>query len=133
MTTIIIAGAEPNQQVLYQMELEDEGYRVLTACDGREALKIIEQTCPDLVVLDPHTRGQKGASVFQLIKNTAPELPVLVYTGNLISIKDDPPWPADVHLTKTSNLDPLKRMVARMLDQRHDPAQRSHEWTHQPF
>ena len=127
----MIAGAEPNQQLLYQMELEDEGYRVLTACNGREAMEMIAQACPDLVVLDPHTRGQKGDTVFQRIKHIAPELPVLVYTGYLASPKDAFSWPAEAHLTKTSNLDPLKRMVARMLDRRSGQAHLSQAWAHQ--
>ena len=38
MATILVVEDESHQRLLYQMELEDEGYDVVVASDGREAL-----------------------------------------------------------------------------------------------
>ena len=52
MATILVVEDELNQQRLYQMELEDEGHRVLVSSNGQDALRQVEAERPDLVVVD---------------------------------------------------------------------------------
>ena len=50
--TILIVDDEPNIRGFLKMALEDEGYCVETACDGREALDKVRRRPPDAVLLD---------------------------------------------------------------------------------
>lgn len=64
--------------------LERAGYEVLEACDGVEALRKIEETMPDLVILDIEMPVMDGfAVVTQLRANPRfASLPVLAFTGD---------------------------------------------------
>ena len=53
MSTILLVEDELNQRLLYQMELEDDGYRVVLASDGWEALQQVREEHPDLVGTGP--------------------------------------------------------------------------------
>lgn len=64
--------------------LEEEGYRVLTAQDGRQALASIEREDVDLVVLDINMPDLDGVSVLRSVRQDYPpeELPVIMATAN---------------------------------------------------
>ena len=50
--TILIADDDPTIIKLLQVNLEMEGYDVVTACDGQDAVEKAEQRHPDLIILD---------------------------------------------------------------------------------
>lgn len=52
MTTILIADDDPTLRAIGAQLLEGEGYRILEAEDGNEALRLIEAEPVDLIVLD---------------------------------------------------------------------------------
>ena len=62
--------------------LSDEGFEVLTASNGYEALKIIEEESPDLVLLDIWMPGIDGIETLQEIKRTNPFLQVVIISGH---------------------------------------------------
>jgi two-component system nitrogen regulation response regulator NtrX len=62
--------------------LSDEGFEVLTASNGYEALKIIEEESPDLVLLDIWMPGMDGIATLQEIKRTNPFLQVIIISGH---------------------------------------------------
>ena len=62
--------------------LSDEGYEILTASNGYEALKIIEEESPDLVLLDIWMPGMDGIETLQEIKRTTPFLQVVIISGH---------------------------------------------------
>ena len=62
--------------------LSDEGYEVLTASNGYEALKIIEEESPDLVLLDIWMPGMDGIETLREIKRTNPFLQVIIISGH---------------------------------------------------
>jgi len=62
--------------------LSDEGFEVLTASNGYEALKIIDQESPDLVLLDIWMPGIDGIETLQEIKRTNPFLQVVIISGH---------------------------------------------------
>jgi len=62
--------------------LSDEGFEVLTASNGYEALKIIEEESPDLVLLDIWMPGIDGVETLQEIKRTNPFLQVVIISGH---------------------------------------------------
>ncbi len=58
--------------------LKDEGYEVLEAKDGIQALKQIESDPPDAVLLDIWMPGMDGMETLERMKTQIPNLPVIM-------------------------------------------------------
>jgi DNA-binding response OmpR family regulator len=58
-----------------------EGFQVLSAQDGGEALECFKQHHPDLVLLDYNLPGQNGLEVLEALKEVDPKVKVLLMTG----------------------------------------------------
>ncbi len=81
--TILVVDDDPGIQAMLIAILEDEGYRVLIARDGAEALALLETSRPDLIVLDlmmPRMSGQAFAAE-RLRRRLHPEVPLMVLTA----------------------------------------------------
>lgn len=66
--TILVADDEPVNRALIQRRLQREGYRVLTAQNGSEAVEKTQATLPDLVILDVMMPEMDGMEACRLIK-----------------------------------------------------------------
>ncbi len=62
--------------------LSDDGFEVMHAFNGYEALKKIESESPDIVLLDIWMPGMDGIETLKEIKKIAPNLPVVMITGH---------------------------------------------------
>ncbi len=61
---------------------EDEGYSVLTANSGEEALKGLREQTPDLILLDVWLTGLDGIQTLKEIKDMKPDIPVIMISGH---------------------------------------------------
>lgn len=61
---------------------EDEGYTVLASSSGEEALKILKEQSPDLILLDVWLPGIDGIQTLKAIKDMKPDLPVIMLSGH---------------------------------------------------
>jgi DNA-binding response OmpR family regulator len=66
--TILIVEDEPTLRETLAEELEADGYRVVTAVDGREALQRFRADAPDLVLLDLMLPELSGIEVCRIIR-----------------------------------------------------------------
>ena len=66
--TILIADDEPNIVISLEFLMKREGYRVVIAVDGEEALDKIRSESPDLVLLDVMMPKKSGFEVCQEVK-----------------------------------------------------------------
>src|SRR5512145_3349937 len=82
METILIVDDEKNYLLVLSAVLEDEGYEVLTAPDGPEALEIQKSSDLDLVVTDMKMPGMDGIEFLEQIKARDPDLPVIMMTAH---------------------------------------------------
>ncbi|MFZ1036089.1 MAG: sigma-54 dependent transcriptional regulator [Smithella sp.] len=62
--------------------LSDEGYQVLVAGSGEEAVKIVEEEMPQLVLLDIWLPGMDGLETLKAIKKINPEVLVIIMSGH---------------------------------------------------
>ena len=125
MSTIMVVEDEPNQRLLYQMELEDEGYQVITASEGSEALQLVKKEHPDLVVLDLRIPGMDGVAVLEQMMGLNSNLPVIIYSAYDIFRGNSMTWAAEVYLVKSSNVDVLKGEIRRVLSERKEQQQKT--------
>jgi len=80
-TILIVDDEESILQSLSGLLL-DEGFEVITATNGYEALKIIDAESPDLVLLDIWMPGIDGIETLQEIKKDNPFIQVIIITGH---------------------------------------------------
>jgi DNA-binding response OmpR family regulator len=79
-TTIVTADDDPQLLRLIARNLQFEGYDVLTASDGKQALELIEQHVPDLVVLDVMMPKMDGFTVCQRVREFS-SVPIIIVTA----------------------------------------------------
>ncbi len=79
-TRILVVDDELSIIKFLRANLEAEGYKVLAAMDGTEALQIFEMELPDLVILDIMMPGLGGFQVLDLIRQRS-NVPVIMLTA----------------------------------------------------
>lgn len=103
---------------LVQVNLERQGYDVVTAFDGKEALEKIAAENPDLVVLDVMMPYMDGFEVLQTIRKNPDtrELPVIMLTAKAQDADVFRGWQqgVDCYLTKPFNPMELITFVRRI-------------------
>jgi two-component system, response regulator, stage 0 sporulation protein F len=118
MATILIVDDEVNVRKLYEKELEDQGYRVVTAASGGEALHLIAESAPDLVILDIKLGIENGLDVLRRMKEIRPALSVILNSGYSTYRDDFSSWLADAYVVKSSDTTELTAMVREVLEVR---------------
>ncbi len=68
MNKILVVDDEFILRDLMRTILEEEGYRVITASDGEEALTKADNELPDLIILDLMMPGKSGLEVCKILK-----------------------------------------------------------------
>ena len=115
MKTILVVDDEESIRLLYREELEEEGYRVILASDGEEALRKVRNETPDLVTLDIRMPGMDGIEVLQRIRQMDRKIPVIMSTAYGEYRQDFNVWASDAYITKTANLEELKLTIRRLI------------------
>jgi DNA-binding response OmpR family regulator len=81
MFHILIVDDDKNTRRLYQAVLENEGYQVVLAENGNDALKMMEQEHIDLVIVDIMMPGIDGYEFTRTLRETSQSLPVLMVSA----------------------------------------------------
>jgi len=81
--TILIIDDEPQNRRLLEALLQPEGYRTQSASNGDEAMALIAEQAPDLVLLDIMMPGIDGFEVATRIKSnpTTANIPIIMVTA----------------------------------------------------
>ena len=82
-TTIVIADDDPQIAELLRTLLELQGWKVLTAGNGRQAVEIVENEQPSLVVLDIMLPGVNGFEVCRKLRESHCSIPIIALSGKL--------------------------------------------------
>ncbi len=78
---ILIIDDEPIMLESIAVYLEDSGFSVIKALDGKPGLEAFTSHQPDLVLLDLRMPGMDGLEVLSRLKKRSPDTPVIVVTG----------------------------------------------------
>lgn len=82
MKTVLVVDDEKSVRDSLKMILEYERYDVLVAENGEQALKAVQGSHPDVVLLDVKMAGMDGIEVLQRVREKKPELPVIMISGH---------------------------------------------------
>ena len=118
--TILVAEDDRAIRFSLACSLKADGYRVIEAGDGDEALARIEQDQPDAVLLDLKMPGRDGLAVLAKLGPALADLPVIVitaYGGSAAAIEAMRRGAYD-YLTKPFDLDEVQLTLKRALRQR---------------
>jgi CheY-like chemotaxis protein len=114
---ILVADDDSNIMSLMAAVLPDWGYRMTSASNGLEALRVLEQSSPDLVLLDIEMPGLAGDEVCRRMK-ADPErcdIPVVLISGRGDVALRARLAGADSFLSKPFSLRDLQREVGTLL------------------
>ncbi len=101
-------------RILLQEVLEREGYHVLLASCGEEALKAVSEYALDLVLLDMKIPGMDGIEILTNIRKTDAHLKVAMMTayGELDMVKEAQALRTIGHFIKPFDIEEIRQFVA---------------------
>lgn len=117
METILVVDDEQGMRELLTVLLEHQGYRVITASDGEQALELIAHQSPDLVISDVRMPKMDGIGLLTGIRKTDPHLPVIMVTAyaSMDSTIQAMRLGAHDYITKPFRIDEIRLVVEKAL------------------
>jgi len=115
---ILLVDDEPLNLDLLEQELSELGYMIEKAEKGSEALRLITEACPDLVVLDYQMPEMNGIEVLTEIRKSHGDLPVVIITahGTIERAVEAIKSGADDFITKPFDPEHLALVVKKALE-----------------
>jgi len=115
MKRILIIDDAAAIQLLYEEELSEEGYDIISSDGEKGLLQLIAAKRPDLILLGVKLRRRSGLSLLQDIRNAFHAIPVIVITAYPTFQIDPKSVGADAYVTKNSDLTGLKQQIEKCL------------------
>ncbi|MBI5675350.1 MAG: response regulator [Nitrospirae bacterium] len=111
---LLIVDDDKNIQRFYKEELEEEGYEVIIADTGKDALELFEKENPDVVTLDILMPDIDGISLLRKMKEISPKTPIIMSTA--YDYRDDfAVWASEAYIVKSSDLAELKKTIKKLI------------------
>ncbi|MBA1195806.1 response regulator [Pseudomonas plecoglossicida] len=118
MTTILVVDDEYLIADILSFALEDEGFTVVTASNGRKGLEALDQERPALIITDfmmPAMDGLEFATAVRAMPS-ALHLPIILMSGAQAHIGMKRPDLFDAVLPKPFNIDSIIAEVKKLLN-----------------
>ena len=103
---------------LYEDELTEEGYKVVLAKDGKEAIAKFEKESPQVVVMDIRMPVMDGIEALTNLLGKDRQVPVILNTAYPQYRENFMTWGAEAYVIKSSDLTELKQKIREVLDRR---------------
>lgn len=87
MRKILVVDDEPKMRNLIRIYLQNAGYSVQESANGQEALHSLQQSQPDVVILDIMMPGMDGFEICAKVRDKLPAIPILMLTART-SVED---------------------------------------------
>ena len=130
-TTILIVDDEPTNVDMLSQELDEEGYTLLTAYGGEEALIKVQEHQPDLILLDILMPRRGGIAMYHDLKHNEEtrNIPVIIITAiakvdsgplgvhfkDIMMRESQDTWPPDGYIEKPINGDKMLKLIRDLL------------------
>ncbi len=117
ISKVLVVDDQYGIRALLQEVLSRDGYQVYLAASGDDALSIVADEHPDLVLLDMKIPGMDGIEILTNIRKTDPFLKVAMMTayGELDLIKEAGALSALGHFVKPFDIDEVRRFVRSVI------------------
>ena len=117
--TVLVVDDAADNRILISLSLQSEGFRVLTAGDGEEAIKVASLARPDLILMDIAMPDVDGLTATRRIREL-PELqhvPIVALTAFNTSGFQRAAYEAgcDAYMTKPLDFDRLNSLIGMLL------------------
>jgi DNA-binding response OmpR family regulator len=76
--TILVVEDNADVREMLLLYLTDEGFPVITAEDGQQALSLIERSPPDLIITDIHMPNLNGVELIRRLREQSSNVPIVV-------------------------------------------------------
>lgn len=119
MVKVLVVDDEPNIVLSLEFLMEQAGFEVVTAEDGEQALARVNDSQPDLLLLDISLPGISGFDVLERLRNEAgtAQLPIIMLTahGRDVEREKGMALGADDYITKPFSTQSLVEKVKTLL------------------
>ena len=117
---ILVVDDEESIREFFEIMLKREGYQVLTAANGREALETLKKSQADLVISDIQMPELSGMELLAALKDTDSEIPVIMITafGSTETAVEAMKLGAYDYLQKPFKIDEVKIVIRQALERR---------------
>jgi len=88
---VLVVDDDENTRRFLTVALEENGYEAVTAEDGDDGLKKIQESIPDLILLDVMMPKKTGFTLFKQLRKTEEykDIPVIMLTGVAGALEED--------------------------------------------
>lgn len=119
-TKILVVDDEEDVCEFFQDNLPEEGYSVLTAFSGEEAISKVKEESPDLMLLDIKMAGLDGIKVLEMAKKIKQDINVIMLTGygTISTAREAMKLGAYDYVTKPFDLNFIKRLLKEALQRK---------------
>ena len=117
---ILVADDESKMRRVLQMLFEEDGYSVVQAENGEEALEQVSVSRPDLVICDMRMPRMNGIEVLRRVKAVHADLPVIIMTayGEVKTAVEAMRLGAENYVTKPLDIEELRILASRAIEKR---------------
>lgn len=110
---ILIVDDQFGIRILLNEVMMREGYETYQAANGLQALEIVQNHAPDLILLDMKIPGMDGIEILKRVKKIDPDIRVIIMTayGELDMIQEAKELGAITHFAKPFDIDDIRKAV----------------------
>jgi CheY-like chemotaxis protein len=112
---ILVVDDEPSIRETTKPLLESEGYEVLTAADGLDALLALNKSLPDVIISDLHMPRMSGFELLTIVRQRLPHIAIIAMSGDFVPGQNLSVIMADAFWQKGQSFKKLFQEVMRVL------------------
>ena len=115
---ILIVDDEPTIQAVGKAVLETQGYEVITAGDGFEALLALKKSLPDIIISNLSMPNMNGFELLSVVRRRFPSIPVIVISGEFTGLNRPESVLTDAYFAKGEyTLDALFKKILELIQE----------------
>lgn len=116
MKKILLFDDEEAIRMLYEDELLEEGYDVISSGDASQCMELIREHCPDVVLMDRKMGKLDGLEVLRKIGDQFPGLPLILCTAYPSHVSETEDAGALFYAQKSYDLKELKMTIKKAVE-----------------